>query len=168
MSFFTDEKFLIPFLATVGASCTIILLQVLSRYIKEQRQKIYASSYVADVCFRVVQSELILLKHTINPHIEAMKKIFSGDQALLEKMFVSDEFDILKSPPMKFEHLSEEYKLLIGYDDIKLVQMIDTLNYMISIEYNQSDLNNIVKFEKFIPVQISRTRRTRTNFGKLL
>ena len=46
---------------------------------------------------------------------------------------------------MKFDHLSEEYKLLIGYDDIKLVQMLDMLNYLISNEYNKEALNRFVK-----------------------
>lgn len=145
MSFFADEKFLIPFLATLGAAFTIIFLQFINRYIKEHKQKIYASSYMADVCLRLIHSEIILKKHTIDPHIEAAKRIIAGDKELLQKTFLADEFDILKAKAMKFDHLSEEYKLLIGYDDIKLVQMFDTLNYFISNEYNRESLNQFVK-----------------------
>lgn len=145
MNFFTDEKFIIPFMATLGASSTIILMQFISRYHKEKKQKIYASSYIADVCSRLIQSEFILKKHTIIPHIEATKKIIEGDKELLSKMFLSDEFDILTAKAMDFNHLPNEYKLLVGCDDIKLVQAFDFLIYLHRNEGNREALNDFVK-----------------------
>jgi len=149
MEFFTDEKFLIPFLsalfATLGASLTILMIQFINRYIKDKKKKIYATSYIADVCFRVLTSNLILKKHTIVPHIEAAQRILKGDKELLKKMFIADEFDVLTDKSFDFNILSEEYKILLGCDDIILIQSYETLIYMIKNNETKTYFNDFVK-----------------------
>jgi hypothetical protein len=145
MDFFLNEKFIIPFLSTLGAAVTIILMQFYARRVKETKQKIYASSYISDVAMRTIQSELILVKHTIKPHIEAVDRILEGDDELLEKMFLSNEFDILTAPAPEYNHLPNEYSLQIGYDDIKLIQMYENLLYHHKNESNRISLNLFVK-----------------------
>lgn len=145
MEILTDDKFIIPFLATLGASLTIILMQFIARYVKESKQKVYAVSYICDVSMRVLVSEFILRNHTILPHIEATERIVEGDEDLLAKTFVSDEFDILTASSPEFSHLPNEYSLQIGYDDIKLVQMYDTLLFLYKNENNRISLNAFVK-----------------------
>jgi hypothetical protein len=145
LEFFSDEKFLVPFIATLGASLTIIALQFISRYIRESRQRIYAATYMADVCMRLLHSEFILKKHTIDPHIEAAKKIIEGDRDLLETTLLSDEFDILTAGSIEFSHLPQDYKLLIGYDDIRLLQMFEMVGYLHMNESNRVSLNEFVK-----------------------
>lgn len=145
MDFFLNEKFIIPFLSTLGASATILLMQFYARRIKETKQKIYAASYISDVAMRTVQSELVLVKHTIKPHIEAIERILEGDDELLAKMFLSNEFDILTAPAPEYNHLPNEYSLQIGYDDIKLIQMYETLLYHHGNENNRISLNEFVK-----------------------
>ncbi len=44
----------LPFLATVGASLTVLGIQRLNRYIQEHRQRIYAIGYMADVTYHLV------------------------------------------------------------------------------------------------------------------
>lgn len=95
-NFFWDEKFLVPFLATVGASLTMVLLLFISKFVNDHRKKLYAINYISNVCLIVLKSSLILKKHTIDPHIEATKRILSGNNKLLDDMFLSDEFDILR------------------------------------------------------------------------
>ena len=87
MTFFTGDKFLIPFLSTLGAALTVIILQFIHRYINDRKKKIYAIGYIMHDCFLLLQSDLILKKHTIIPHLEAIKKIIAGDDELLETMF---------------------------------------------------------------------------------
>lgn len=149
MAFFTDEKFLIPFLsalvATLGASLTILLIQFINRYAKDKKKKIYATSYIADVCFRVLTSSLILKKHTVIPHIEAVKRLIEGDEALLNTMFLADEFDILTDKSFDFNILSEEYKILLGCDDISLIQSYEVLIYMIKNDKTCVNFNEFVK-----------------------
>lgn len=149
MTFFTDEKFLIPFLsalfATLGASLTILLIQFSRRYIKDKKKKIYATSYISDVCFRVLTSNLILKKHTVIPHIEATQRILKGDKELLNTMFLADEFDILTDKSVNFNILSDEYKILIGCDDISLIQSYEALIYMINNDKTCSNFNEFVK-----------------------
>ncbi|HHT9109072.1 MAG TPA: hypothetical protein ACFYD9_10545 [Candidatus Wunengus sp. YC64] len=149
MAFFTDEKFSIPFLsalfATLGASLTILLLQFINRYVKDKKKKIYATSYIADVCFRVLKSNLILKKHTIIPHIEAVERIIEGDEQLLKKMFLADWFDILTDKSFDFNILSEEYKILLGCDDISLIQSYESLLYMIKNDKTRTNFNEFVK-----------------------
>lgn len=120
----------LPFLATVGASFTVLAIQALNQFRKEHRQRLYAVGYMADVLYRLVQSELIIQKHTIGPHIEATKRILSGDHELLELTLDTDEFDILAAGPLTFMKLSDDHKLLVGYDDIQILQAFDTLLYL--------------------------------------
>jgi len=87
---FASDRFLIPFLATLGASLTIIVLQFIQRDRQDTDKKMYAISYMMDVCSRIIGNELMLNKHTIIPHIEAAKKIIKGDNGLLKTMFLAD------------------------------------------------------------------------------
>jgi len=130
MAFFTDEKFLTPFLSTLGAALTIIMLQFIHRYINDRKKKIYAIGYIMHDCLGLLRSNLILKKHTIIPHIDVIKKIIGGDEKLLNTMFLADEFDILTDKPIDIDHLSEEYKVILGNDDINLVKSYETLNYL--------------------------------------
>lgn len=145
MEFLLNEKLILPFLATLGASLTILLLQFIARRVKETKQKIYAASYICDVSLRIISSEFILVRHTIKPHVEATKRILEGDEELLEKTFLSNELDILTAGAPDFSHLPNEYSLQIGYDDIRLVQMYDALIYLHKNETNKLSLNEFVK-----------------------
>ena len=91
-----------------------------------------------------------------NPHLsyrnipycrifEATKRILGGDTDLLEDMFMADEFDILTAGPVDYNHLSEEHKVLLGYDDIELVQIFETINYLSLNDTNRLNLNAFVK-----------------------
>ena len=143
--FLLQENLLLPFLATLGASVAIITINPLSRHVKEQKQRIYAAHYMLDTAYTILLSTLIVKKHTIIPHIEATKKIISGDDELLEKTLLADEFDILKTKSKPFSHLPNDFKVLVGYDDIKLVQVFDTLLYLNESEENRFHLNEFVK-----------------------
>ena len=145
IEFLLDEKFLIPFLSTLGAALTIISMQFIARLIKDSKQKIYAINYMSHVSFCLINSEIILKRHTILPHIEATEKMAGGDGELMAKTFLSDEFDILTEPAMDFNHLPNDYSLQIGYDDINLVQMFNTLLYLHKCEHGRVSLNNFVK-----------------------
>ena len=134
----------LPFMATAGASLTVLAIQSINRYIKEQRQRVYAAGYMADVAYRLLHSELILQKHTIVPHIESVKRMVAGDQELLELTLDSDEFDILSAGPMNFIQLSEDHKILVGYDNIQIVQAFDALLYLHSNDANRLALRAFV------------------------
>lgn len=140
-----NEKLYLPLLATLGASLAVIGFQAINSYEKEQKQKVYAVNYMLDVAFRILSSTLIVKNHTIVPHIEATKRILEGDPELLEEMLLTDEFDILKAPPMDYSHLPNEYKVLVGYDNIELVQMFDTFLYVSSADENRTHLIDFVK-----------------------
>lgn len=149
MSFFTDEKFAFPFwssfFATAGASLTILILQFANGYLKDKRKKIYSAAYMSDVCFRITMSNLILKKHTVIPHIEAVKRLINGDEHLLNTMFLADEFDILTDKSFNFKGLSEEYKVLLGCDDISLIQSYETLVYMAEDDKTRASFNAFVE-----------------------
>ena len=145
MEYLLQEKLLLPFLATLGASLAVLGIHAITRYEIEQKQRIYAVNYMLDVAYRILSSALIVKQHTIIPHIEATKRIMGGDDDLLEKTFLADEFDILKAKSMRFSHLPNDYKLLVGYDDIELVQLFDTLVYLYELDENRSHLNEFVK-----------------------
>jgi len=145
MEFLMNEKLYLPLLATLGASFAVIGFQAINRYEKEQKQKVYAVNYMLDVAFRILSSTLVVKNHTIVPHIEATKQILKGNPELLEKMLLTDEFDILKAPPMDYSHLPNEYKVLVGYDNIELVQMFDTFLYVSSADENRAHLLDFVK-----------------------
>jgi hypothetical protein len=145
MEILLNEKLILPFLSTLGAALTIILMQFIARRVKETKQKIYAINYICDVSFRIISSEFFLTRHTIKPHIVATERIVEGDDELLVKTFLSNEFDILTAGSPGFSHLPNEYSLQIGYDDIKLVQMFDALLYLHKNETNRLSLNSFVK-----------------------
>ena len=145
MNFFTDEKFLIPFLATLGASSTILLLQFINKDRINKNKKFYACNYMLDVCYRILYSGLILKKHTIVPHIDAVQRMIKGDKKLLETTFLADEFDILTDQPFDFNLLPEEYKVLVGCDDINLIQSYETMIYLVKNERTRRTLNEFVK-----------------------
>lgn len=145
LEFLTNESFLLPFLSTVAASATILLIQFIHRFVSEKKKKLYAVSYITDVCFRVLHSNLILKGNPILPHIEAVKRILGGDNNLLETMFLADEFDILTDRPFEFNHLPEEYKVLLGFDDIEIVQIFETITYLNTNEQKREALNEFVK-----------------------
>jgi hypothetical protein len=143
--FLLDPKFLIPFLSTLGASCTILAIHTTSSFFKTIKRKIYAIAYMTDVTVRLLQSSLIIQGKTILPHIEATKRILKGDFELLEKTLLGDEFDILTDSPMCFNHLPEEYKVLIGYDNLRLVQCFETILYLHENESKRKHFNEFVK-----------------------
>jgi len=145
MEFLMNEKIYLPLLATLGASLAVIGFQAINRYVNEQKQKIYAINYMLDVAYRILSSTLVIKNHTIVPHIEATKRIIKGDSKLLEEMLLTDEFDILKAGPMDFSHLPNEFKVLVGYDDIELVQMFDTFLYVSGVDENRVHLIEFVK-----------------------
>jgi len=60
-------------------------------------------------------------------------------------MFKSDEFDILTSPSLEFNHLPQEYKLLMGFDDMKTLQAIEFLSSLIIDNSSKTNLNDFVK-----------------------
>ena len=145
IDFILNPKFLIPFLSTAGASLTIIILQSLHKIHVERKKKLYTVSYMTDVCLRLLQSSLIIKNYTIVPHIEAAKKITAGDKNLLKTMFLADEFDILTDDAINFNNLPEEYKVLIGYNDITFLQAFDTVLYLYKIDKTKNSLNDFVK-----------------------
>lgn len=145
IDFLLNPKFLIPFLSTAGAALTIIILQSIHRVDSERKKKLYAVAYMADVSLRLLQSSLILRKNTIMPHIEAAKNMITGDRDLLKKTFLADEFDILTDDPIAFSNIPEEYKVLIGYDDIVLLQAFETIQYLNRTHKTRNNFNNFVK-----------------------
>ena len=82
---------------------------------------------MTDVTVRLLHSSLIIQNNTILPHIKATKRIIDGDSNLLNTTLLADEFDILTDGAMKFNHLPEEYKVLIGYDNLRLIQCFETI-----------------------------------------
>lgn len=142
---FGNDRFLLPFLSTVGASLTIIFLNFLSRYIKDRKKKLYGIACIADISFRALLSDLMLKKRTVLPHIVATKKIIAGDTKLLETMFLADEFDILTDAPFNLDLLSEEYKILLGNDDITMVRAYEFIVYSNKNDATQKAFNNFVK-----------------------
>lgn len=138
------SQLLLPFMTTAGASLTVLAIQALNQYRKEHLQRIYVIGYMADVLLRITESELIIQKHTVGPHIEAIKRILSGDWELLELALEADEFDILTTGPMSFTQLPESHKLLVGYDDIKIIQAFDALFYFNSEDGSRLALRTFV------------------------
>ncbi|WP_337287828.1 hypothetical protein [Candidatus Methylomirabilis sp.] len=145
IDFILNPKFFIPFLSTAGASLTIIILQSIYRIDTDRKKKLYTVSYMAAVSLRLLQSSLILKNNTIVPHIEAAKKIISGDQDLLEKTFSTDEFDVLTDGTIEFNAIPEERKVLIGFDDIELLQAFEMLQCLNKIDNTRQSLNEFVK-----------------------
>jgi hypothetical protein len=140
-----SDKLVLPLLATLGASLTILFIQLNSRRIKETKQKIYTASYIMHQCYKILFSELSIVKATISPHIKAIERILEGDEKLLTTMFLTNEFDILKVPSPPIANLPDDYLLMVGYDDILLVSMYETLAYINRDDASRQDLNECVK-----------------------
>jgi hypothetical protein len=140
----TNHEFLILFSSTVVASATMILLQFIGQFVSDRRRKLYAVSYFIDVAFRMLFSSLTMKKHTIIPHITATKKIIAGDRELLKTMFLADEFDVLTDEPFQPHNLSEDFNVLIGIDNMNLVQMYEFLFYSSKNVGTQKCFNNFV------------------------
>jgi len=145
IEFLLDEKFITPFLSTLGASLAIIIGQQIFNYSSRQRKKLYCLNYITNIADKLLYSNLIIKEKTILPHIEATKRILKGDKKLLNIMFKSDEFDILTSPSLEFNHLPQEYKLLMGFDDMKTLQAIEFLSSLIIDNSSKTNLNDFVK-----------------------
>lgn len=140
-----SEKLFLPFLATLGASLTVLFIQFNTRRVRESKQKVYATSYVFHQCHNILFSELSIMKATVVPHIKAVERILEGDNELLTKMFLADEFDILKAPSPETNHLPKDYMLLLGYDDIHLSSSYEMLLYLESSDLERQELNEFVK-----------------------
>ncbi|EOV7451087.1 hypothetical protein ACORBP_004458, partial [Vibrio vulnificus] len=140
-----SEKLFLPFLATLGASLTVLFIQFNTRRVRESKQKVYATSYVFHQCHNILFSELSIMKATVVPHIKAIERILEGDNELLTKMFLADEFDILKAPSPEANHLPKDYMLLLGYDDIYLSSSYEMLLYLESSDLERQELNEFVK-----------------------
>ncbi|MCS6159839.1 hypothetical protein ACRN9F_23570 [Shewanella oncorhynchi] len=140
-----SDKLVLPLLATLGASLTILFIQLNTRRVKETKQKIYTASYIMHQCYKILFSELSIIKATIVPHIKAIERILEGDEKLLTTMFLANEFDILKVPSPKITNLPDDYLLVVGYDDIQLVSIYETLAYINSDDACRQDLNECVK-----------------------
>lgn len=145
MNFLSNEKFIIPLLATVGASFTVMGWNSIMTYRKEQKKKLYATAYMSDMCYRILYANLILKTNTIIPHIKGIKRIIEGDQKLLEKTFLADEFDILTEDSLNFNTLSEEYKILLGRDNIELIQNYIFIAHMHQSQSTKTAFNEFVK-----------------------
>ena len=145
MEFLLNPKFLIPFLSTAGASLTIIILQSIHKIDVERKKKLYAVSYMTGVCLRLLQASLIIKNNTIIPHIKAAKQMMSGDKDLLKNTFLADEFDILTDDSFNFSNLPDDFKVLIGYDDIDFLQSFETILYLYKIDNTKNGFNEFVK-----------------------
>jgi|GEM_PF-2533234 len=141
---FAKDAFYLPFASTVSAALVLLLLQFIARIVTEQRKKLYAVAYTLDSCFRALNSSAIILRHTVNPHIEAAKRILEGEHELLQKMFLSGDFDILTDDTPHFDHLTTDTKVLLGGDDVELVQLADTLNNLCANDRKERALNSFV------------------------
>jgi hypothetical protein len=139
------NDFTILFCSTVAASLTMIILQSIWQFVIDRRKKLYAITYFLDMSFRMMFSAVFLNKHTIIPHIEATKRIIKGDQVLLNTMFLADDFDVLTDEPFQFNVLPEEYKVLIGLDDINLIQSYEFLAYTSRNTVNRKAFNEFVR-----------------------
>lgn len=140
-----NEQIHLSLFATIGASLALIGFQAINNFEKEQKQKIYAINYILDVAFRILSSTLIIKNHTTAPHIESTKRIIKRDSKLLEDILVTDKFDTLKAKPMDFSHLTNEFKILVGYDYIEFVQIFNTFLYINGIDKNKLDLIEFIK-----------------------
>lgn len=145
INFILNPNFLIPFLSTAGASLTVIILQAIHRIDSDRKKKLYTVAYMTVVGVRLLQSSLIIKKNTILPHINATEKILKGDQDLLEKMFLADEFDILTDGAIEFNNIPEAHRVLVGYDDIHLLQAFEALLHFNRIDSTKNCLNDFVK-----------------------
>jgi len=100
---------------------------------------------MADTCVRLLQASLIIKKNTITPHITAAKQILAGDNELLKTMFLADEFDVLTDDPANLNNIPEEYKVLLGYDSIVILQSFEMVLSLYQIEKTKNSFNEFVK-----------------------
>lgn len=145
ISFISNPNFLIPLLSTLGATFTILSLQAIHSYLKNKEKKLYALSYMLDVSRSLLHSSIIVQARTITPHIEAIIQILQGNRKLLHDMFYADDIDILTDKAMEYNHLPEEYTVLIGYDNLRLIQTFRTILYMHENNSKRKSLNDFVK-----------------------
>jgi hypothetical protein len=146
-SFFSSSEFLVPFLAALFASLTIIYVNFVNRRIVENKKRLYAVTYIADVSYRIAASTLVLRKHTLSPHLQAAEQMLLGDDELLLQCFEADDFYVATDSPMTFNALPEEQKILIGLDDIDLLQSFEAIVYMHADNGRSRDLNSFVREE---------------------
>lgn len=144
-SFLASDAFLVPFLATLVASLTVIYLQNYQRKVSLINSKLFGVVYIADVTFRILKSEFILRKHTLVPHIEATKRMIEGDIEILKRCFESDDFDVLTDPMMDYQLLPNDRKILIGMDEIDLVQAFEGIVHMYRDDSTNKKINDFVK-----------------------
>lgn len=140
-----NSAVLAAFFATLGASLSIMILGLISRTLNIQKQKIYAITVMASWAVRQLQSEAFLKEKTISPHIDATKKILEGDRELLNKLLVADEFDILTASNISIGSIPENFKLAIGFSNLRLIQVYEAAQGMATDEYDRTCLNEFVK-----------------------
>jgi hypothetical protein len=145
IDFLLNPKFLIPFLSTAGASLTVIILQSIHKIDVERKKKLYTVSYMTTACVRLLQASLIIKNNTIIPHITAANQMMAGNNELLKKTFLADEFDVLTDGPINLSNLTEEHKVLIGYDSIDLLQSFEIVLNHCKIEKTKNTFNEFVK-----------------------
>ena len=145
IDFLLNPKFLIPFLSTVGASLTVIILQTIHKIDVERKKKLYTVSYMTDACVRLLQASLIIKNNTIIPHITAAMKMIAGDNELLKNTFLADEFDVLTDDTINFSNIPEEHKVLIGYDSIEFLQSFEMVLYLYKVDKTKNSFNEFVK-----------------------
>lgn len=143
MNFYENPNFLLPFLSTLGASLTIIILGFFARLRTEKRQKLLTINYIMDMSYRTLLETAILKKHTVKPHIIAIEKILNGDIKLLAELFKMDDFHILTEKPEVHSYLPNEYLLQVGTDNLKLMQLYNHL-LVLKKEYTASDNLNVI------------------------
>lgn len=145
MEFLQSYEFLVPFLSTLMAALAVIFIQFVFRFIDEKKKKLYATEYIVDVLQKVLFSNCFLKAKTVLPHIRAMERVLDGEVSLLQTMFDNDDIDILTDQIEHFYGLTEEHKILIGLDDLQLLQMFEKI---ICLEKNDSTIRPMNKFVK--------------------
>lgn len=141
----TWTSFLPPFLSTLMASLTILILEHTRKADSERKGKLYAIACVLDIAYRELLSCLILNKRTVTPHIRAINLVLEGNTNILNQMFKINDVDVMKTPPSSSNFLPENYKALIGIDDVQLVAMHDTLKYLQELDDHRLELNIYVQ-----------------------
>lgn len=143
-AFLQNEKFLFPFFSTLGATLTVLTFQFVQRSVSEKKKKIFAISYMYDVCYLIYVANMILKQNTILPHIEAIERVFQGETNILQVLFDSGDFKILTENSPDFRLLPEEHKMLVGCDNIRLIQAFEAVIYLYGQKSKSEKLNNHV------------------------
>ena len=100
---------------------------------------------MASWAVRQLQSEAFLKEKTISPHIAATKKMLGGDRELLDNLLVADEFDILTASNIPIGSVPENFKLAVGFNNLRLVQVYEGAQGIAADEYDRVCLNEFVK-----------------------